>query len=193
MHRLENHNPISFKVKCSRHSCVSVSKQCACDVNVYQPFYWEPDKMLWPATSKSISTKSHLVILAAPTGQGGRGAFDCVRGHLQSIAGSHSASGCPFTACGPRRMDHFVSRAPPPPAPSILYSPQVLPPLLFGSFIPFSLPWPPPHRPSLAGPSPVIPCVHVFLSPRCPPYPCVLSLLILPEQRPHLLHPPVCL
>ena len=115
MHHLENHNPISFKVKCSRHSCVSVSKQCKCDVHVYHPVHWEPDKMLWPATSKSISTKSHLVILAAPTAQGGRGAFDCVRGHLQSIAGSYSASGCPFTAHGPRRMNRFVSRAPPAP------------------------------------------------------------------------------
>ena len=80
--------------------------------------------MLWPATSKSISTKSHLVILAAPTGQGGHGAFDCVWGRLQSVTGSHLASGCPFTACGPRHINHSVSRVPLPPAPSILYLPQ---------------------------------------------------------------------
>jgi len=124
MHHLENHNHISFKVKCSRHRCVSLSKQCVCDVHVYHPFYWEPGKMLWPATSKSISTKSHLVILAAPTGQGGHGAFDCVWGRLQSVTGSHLASGCPFTACGPRHINHSVSRVPLPPAPSILYLPQ---------------------------------------------------------------------
>ena len=101
--------------------------------------------MLRPVTSKSISTKSHLVILAAPIGQGGHGAFDCVWGHLQSVTGSHLASGCPFTACGPRHIHHSVSHFPCPLLHPSFTRLRVLPPLQFGSFIPFSLPRPPPH------------------------------------------------
>lgn len=110
MHNLESHNQISFKVKWSRHSCLWVNS--ACVICMFTILFIE-NLVRWSGLGSPglfpLNPTSSLLLLPA----GDRGALGSV--HFQSVTGSRSASGCPFTAHGLRHVTGSVSGAHPTP------------------------------------------------------------------------------